>query len=143
MEKLRKLYLNTKENNSKVFEELNGLKEIKNEYMNQHSLINTITKKCQDLNDEINKLKEENNMLKNEIEKNQRMQKRLRQKNIKLKISNDKYMKMKKMQEGSLMNNKDHINKLNNLEKDLANYKDLYEKQNYEYNRILNNRRRR
>ena len=68
------------------------------------------------------------------------MQKRLRQKNIKLKISNDKYMKMKKMQEGSLMNNKDHINKLNNLEKDLANYKDLYEKQNYEYNRILNNR---
>ena len=47
---------------------------------------------------------------------------------------------MKKMQEGSLMNNKDHINKLNNLEKDLANYKDLYEKQNYEYNRILNNR---
>ena len=140
MEKLRKLYLNTKENNLKVFEELNGLKEIKNEYMNQHSLINTITKKCQDLNDEINKLKEENNMLKNEIEKNQRMQKRLRQKNIKLKISNDKYMKMKKMQEGSLMNNKDHINKLNNLEKDLANYKDLYEKQNYEYNRILNNR---
>jgi hypothetical protein len=140
MEKLRKLYLNTKENNSKVFEELNGLKEIKSEYMNQHSLINTITKKCQDLNDEINKLKEENNMLKNEIEKNQRMQKRLRQKNIKLKISNDKYMKMKKMQEGSLMNNKDHINKLNNLEKDLANYKDLYEKQNYEYNRILNNR---
>ena len=66
MEKLRKLYLNTKENNSKVFEELNGLKEIKNEYMNQHSLINTITKKCQDLNDEISKLKEENNMLKNE-----------------------------------------------------------------------------
>jgi hypothetical protein len=47
------------------------------------------------------------------------------------------------MQEGSLMNNKDHINKLNNLEKDLANYKDLYEKQNYEYNRILNNRNNR
>ena len=139
MEKLQKLYINSTENLTKALNEVNELKEIKNEYMNQHSLIDVIRKKCEDLTDNIKTLQEENNFLKNELEKNKMIQKKLKQSNIKLRISNEKYMKMKKMQEGSYMVNKNNIMKLHNLEKDLKDYKDLYKKQNYEYQKLTNN----
>ena len=136
MEKLRKLSINSQENLSKALNEVNNLKEIKNEYISQHSLIDVIRKKCEDLTDHIKTLEEENNFLKNEIEKNQMIQKKLKQSNIKLRISNEKYMKMKKMQEGSYIVNKNNIMKLYNLKKDLKEYKVLYEKQNNELQRL-------
>ena len=138
MEKLRLLFSNSRENINKIMEENNILKEIKNEYLNQHSLINILKKKCEDLTGQIKSLQEENTLLKNEIGKNQQIQKKLKQRNIKLKLSNDKYMKMKKMQEGSFVINKDNIKKIQHLQKDLKEYKSLYEQQNYKYQNILN-----
>ena len=139
MEKLRLLYINSQNNLTKVMNELNNMKEFKNEYINQHSLINIMKKKYEDLTENIKSLQEENTFLKNEIEKNQMMQKKLKQRNIKLKISNEKYMKMKKMQEGTYLVNKNNIVKINSLQKDLKEYKDLYEKQNYEYQKLTSN----
>jgi hypothetical protein len=137
MEKLRELFLNSRNNADKIIQENNNLKEIKNEYLNQHSLISIIKKKCDDLTNQVNSLQDENNYLKNEIQKNQFMQKKLKQRNIKLKISNDKYMKMKKLQEGSLLINKDNITKIKNLQKNLSEYKNLYELQSNKYQSLF------
>ena len=139
LQKILKLYNNSKEKLDKALKEINDLNEIKNEFINQHSLINVLRKKCEDLTDNITTLQEENNFLKNEIERNQMIQKKLKRSNVKLRISNEKFMKMKKMKEGSYIVNKNNIIKLNNLQKDLKEYKDLYEKTNYEYLRITNN----
>ena len=139
LQKILKLYNNSKEKLDKALKEINDLNEIKNEFINQHSLINVLRKKCEDLTDNITTLQEENNFLKNEIEKNRMIQKKLKRSNVKLRISNEKFMKMKKMKEGSYIVNKNNIIKLNNLQKDLKEYKDLYEKTNYEYLRITNN----
>ena len=139
LQKILKLYNNSKEKLDKALKEINDLNEIKNEFINQHSLINVLRKKCEDLTDNITTLQEENNLLKNEIERNQMIQKKLKRSNVKLRISNEKFMKMKKMKEGSYIVNKNNIIKLNNLQKDLKEYKDLYEKTNYEYLRITNN----
>ena len=138
MKKLRELYLSSRANTDKIIQENNNLKEIKNEFMNQHSLITALKQKCDDLTNQINSLQEENSFLKNEIQKNQFIQKKLKQRNIKLKISNDKYMKMKKMQEGSLFINKDNINKIKSLQKDLNEYKNLYELQSSKYQNLIN-----
>ena len=135
-QKILKLYNNSKESLDKALKEIKSLNEIKNEYINQHSLINIMKKKCEELTDNISTLQEENNFLKNELERNQMIQKKLKQSNVKLRISNEKYMKMKKMQEGSYIVNKNNIIKLDNLQKDLKEYKDLYEKTNYEYQRL-------
>jgi hypothetical protein len=135
-QKILKLYNNSKESLDKALKEIKSLNEIKNEYINQHSLINIMKKKCEDLTYNISTLQEENNYLKNELERNQMIQKKLKQSNVKLRISNEKYMKMKKMQEGSYIVNKNNIIKLDNLQKDLKEYKDLYEKTNYEYQRL-------
>ena len=137
MEKLRELFLNSRNNVDKILQENNNLKEIKNEYLNQHSLISIIKKKCDDLTNQVNSLQEENSFLKNEIQKNQFMQKKLKQRNIKLKISNDKYMKMKKLQEGSVLINKDNITKIKNLQKNLSEYKNLYELQSNKYQSLF------
>ena len=139
LQKILKLYNNSKEKLDKALKEINDLNEIKNEFINQHSLINVLRKKCEDLTVNITTLQEENNFLKNEIERNQMIQKKLKRSNVKLRISNEKFMKMKKMKEGSYIVNKNNIIKLNNLQKDLKEYKDLYEKTNYEYLRITNN----
>ena len=139
LQKILKLYNNSKEKLDKALKEINDLNEIKNEFIKQHSLINVLRKKCEDLTDNIITLQEENNFLKNEIERNQMIQKKLKRSNVKLRISNEKFMKMKKMKEGSYIVNKNNIIKLNNLQKDLKEYKDLYEKTNYEYLRITNN----
>ena len=139
-EKLRKLYNNSQDNLNSALNEINKLRVIKNEFVNQHSLINAIRKKCEELTENNKKLQEENNWLKNELGKNRMMQKKLKQSNIKLKISNEKYLKMKKMQEGSYLVNKDNILKLQTLEKDLKEYKTLYEKQNYEFQKQSNNK---
>ena len=137
MEKLRELFLNSRNNVDKILQENNNLKEIKNEYLNQHSLISIIKKKCDDLTNQVNSLQEENCFLKNEIQKNQFIQKKLKQRNIKLKISNDKYMKMKKLQEGSVLINKDNIAKIKNLQKNLSEYKNLYELQSNKYQSLF------
>ena len=117
LQKILKLYKNSKEKLDKALKEINDLNEIKNEFINQHSLINVLRKKCEDLTDNITTLQEENNFLKNEIERNQMIQKKLKRSNVKLRISNEKFMKMKKMKEGSYIVNKNNIIKLNNLQK--------------------------
>ena len=96
MEKLRTLYFNSQSNYENSIREMKEMKEIKTEFFQQHSLINSLNKKYQDLSIEMNNLLEENIYLKNLLDKNRKIQKELKIKSSVLKISNDKYLKLKK-----------------------------------------------
>ena len=137
MEKLRTLYHNSQANYENSLKELNQMKNIKAEFAQQHSIINSLNKKCQDLSSEMNYISEENEFLKNQISKNQEIQKKLKNNNLKLKISNKKYMDIKKKKEDSVLVNTDNLRKLQNLKKDLAEYKQLYARQKEQYDNLV------
>jgi len=139
MQKLIQLYSYSQQKLDNKIKEINSYQEIKNEYMNQHSLIKVLKNKNEELNKKINILEQENNFLKKEAEKNQKNQNKLKQKNIKLKLSKEKFLKLKKIQDGSLLINKDNIKKLQNLQKNLEEYKSLYYQKDEECKRLLQN----
>ena len=140
MEKLRTLYTNTQVNYEKTLKEMSNVQKLKNEFNQQHTIINTLNKKYQELYNQMNFIQQENTFLKNELYKNQEIQKKLKKNNLRLKISNEKYMSLKKKKENSIIINNDNIRKLQHLKKDLAEYKLLYTKQNEKYQNLLKNK---
>ena len=140
MEKLRNLYINSQANYEKSMKEIKQMEELKNEFAQQHSLINSLSKKYQNLSNEMNYIQQENSYLRNELNKNQEKQKKLKKNNIKLKISNEKYMKLKKKKDNSVIFNNDKIRQLQNLKKDLAEYKLLNSQLKTKYNDLLKNK---
>ena len=141
MEKIRNLYTNCQINYDKSMKEIKEMDELKKEFFKQHSIINSLNKKIKELYNEINSIQNENFFLKNELNKYGKKEKILKNNNLKLKISNEKYMKLKKRNDSSVMINNDNIRKLNNLKKDLAEYKLLNSQLNEKYNNLLNNKK--
>ena len=141
MEKIRNLYLNSQSNYEKSLKEIKKMEDLKKEFLQQHTIIDSINKKYQDLSDEMNYIKKENAFLKNELNKNQEIQKKLKKNNLKLKMSNEKYMNLKKQKESSIITNKDNIRQLKNLKKDLAEYKLLNLKLNEQYQNLIKNKK--
>ena len=141
MEKIRNLYTNCQNNYDKSMKEIKEMDELKKEFFKQHSIINSLNKKIKELYNEINSIQNENFFLKNELNKYGKKEKILKNKNLKLKISNEKYMKLKKRNDSSVIINNDNIRKLNNLKKDLAEYKLLNSQLNEKYNNLLNNKK--
>ena len=140
MEKIRNLYNNCQLNYEKSMKEINEFEELKKEFFKQHSIINSLNKKNKELYNEINYTQKENTFLKNELAKFGEKEKRLKKNNMKLKMSNEKYMNLKKKSENSVILNNDNIRKLNNLKKDLAEYKLLNNQLNEKYNNLLKNK---
>ena len=140
MEKIRNLYNNCQINYEKSMKEINEFEELKKEFFKQHSIINSLNKKNKELYNEINYTQKENTFLKNELAKFGEKEKRLKKNNMKLKMSNEKYMNLKKKSENSVILNNDNIRKLNNLKKDLAEYKLLNNQLNEKYNNLLKNK---
>ena len=141
MEKIRNLYLNSQSNYEKSLKEIKKMDDLKTEFVQQHTIIDSINKKYQDLSNEMNYIKKENAFLKNELSKNQEIQKKLKKNNLKLKMSNEKYMNLKKQKENSIISNKDNIRQLKNLKKDLAEYKLLNLKLNEQYQNLIKNKK--
>jgi hypothetical protein len=137
MEKLRNLYINSQTNYENCLKEIKEIQDIKKEFSQQHSIINSLNKKNKDLLLEMNFMRQENQFLKNELSKNQQIQKKLKKNNLKLKLSNEKYMTLKKRNENNIIINNDNIRQLKNLRKDLAEYKSLYLKQSEQYQNLL------
>ncbi len=129
MEKLRNLYLNIQANYDKSLKEIKQIQDIKNEFIQQHTIINSLNKKNDDLSNEINYLKQENEFLKNELNKNNKIRKKLKINDKKLQICKKQYLKLKKNKENISIKNDDNIRQLKRLKKDLADYKNLYIKQ--------------
>ena len=140
MEKIRNLYNNCQLNYEKSMKEINEFEELKKEFFKQHSIINSLNKKNKELYNEIKYTQKENTFLKNELAKFGEKEKRLKKNNMKLKMSNEKYMNLKKKSENSVILNNDNIRKLNNLKKDLAEYKLLNNQLNEKYNNLLKNK---
>ena len=139
MDKIRNLYIISQTNYEKSLHEIKKMNAIKNAFNKQHSIINSLNNKYQNLYNEMNYLQKENEYLRNELKKNQEIQKKLKKNNFKLKLSNDKFMTLKKQKENSLIVNTDNLRKLNILKKDLAEYKLLYSKQNEKVQSLLKN----
>ena len=137
MEKIRNLYINSQTNYGNCLKEIKEIQDIKKEFSQQHSIINSLNKKNKDLLLEMNFMRQENQFLKNELSKNQQIQKKLKKNNLKLKLSNEKYMNLKKRNENNIIKNNDNIRQLKNLRKDLAEYKSLYLKQSEQYQNLL------
>lgn len=140
MEKLRTLYINSQSNYENSVKEVKEMKEIKTEFSQQHTIINSLNKKYNDLSIEMSNVVEENNYLRNLLDKNHKIQKELKIKSSILKISNDKYLKLKKNKETSLIINKDYEAQLKKLNKEVKEYKLLYSRLSEEYNKLLGNK---
>jgi hypothetical protein len=138
MEKLKTLYNNSQANYQNSLKEIKEMKDIKVEFIQQHSIIGILTKKNKDLSNEINRIQKENLLLKNQINKKNLLQKRLKKSNLKLKLTNEKYMNLKKIKDNSFMKNNENSRELKQLRKDLAEYKLLYSKQSEQYQNLLN-----
>ena len=140
MEKLKSLYNNSQSNFQNSIKELKQIQDIKIQFEQQHSIINSLNKKNQELMKEIKYITDENNYLKNQLMKNQEIRKRLKNNNIKLKISNDKYMNLKKIRDNSVFVNDDNIRQLNKLKKNLKELELLYSNQSKEYKKLKENK---
>ena len=137
MEKLKNLYMTTQSNYERSLREIKKMNELKKEFNKQHSIIISLNNKYQNLSNELNYIQLENNYLKNELKKNQGILKKLRKNTFKLKISNEKYMTLKKQKENFVFLNTDNLRKLKTLQKDLDEYKLLYSKQNEKVKSLL------
>ena len=142
MEKIRALYFHTLEENIRLKKENDDYQLLKNKYMEQHNIINNLAIKCNQYNNEINSLKEEKNFLEKTLEDNIRSQKNLKRANVKLKISNKKYLINKKEKENNYINSDDNKKMRRQLKKDLKEYKKLYDLKNVEFNRLVENNKK-
>ena len=142
MEKIRALYFHTLEENIRLKKENDDYQLLKNKYMEQHNIINNLAIKCNQYNNEINSLKEEKNFLEKTLEDNIRSQKNLKRANVKLKISNKKYLINKKEKENNYINSDDNKKMIRQLKKDLKEYIKLYDLKNVEFNRLVENNKK-
>ena len=140
MEKMRNLYIQTVENNNILNKEVQNLKELKKYFIEQHGIIERFEHTIQSNKEEINNLKKENEDYKNKLEQIQKKQQILKNKNIKLKISNKKYLDIKKNRENYEIFMDDNKRKIETLKKDLDEYKRLYELTRREYNVLVEKR---
>ena len=133
MEKMRNLYLQTVENNNKLNKEIQNLKELKKYFIEQHCIIDKLERTIKENKEEIDNLKRENEEYKEKLEQNLKKQKILKNRNFKLKLSNKKFLNIKKNREHFEINLDDNRKQIENLHKDLEEYKRLYEMTRKEY----------
>ena len=139
MEKIKSLYMHTLEENMKLRQDIKEYQNLKNKYIEQHNIIIDFNQKCKQYNNDIMALKNENDFLQSKLEQNMRDQKGLKRANLKLKISNEKFLTQKKAKENYTLSMDDNKKLISNLRKDLNEYKRLYELKNKEYNKLVEN----
>ena len=137
MEKLRNLYLNTLDDNNKLNKEIQEIKSLKQKFYEQHNIINNFIEKCNQYDIDINNLKEKNSFLQSKLEQNNKLKNELKNSNFKLKISNEKFLKQKKLKENFSLNQNDNQNLIEYLKKERDEYKRLYKLKNEECNKMI------
>ena len=142
MEKLRNLYLSTLDDNNRLNGFIKEYQVLKDKYIDQHNIINNLMKKCNQYNNDINDLKEENIALKEQLDQYKRKRKQLYSDKLKLQISNKKYMEQKKNKESYDINIDDKMKSISYLEKEMKEYKRLYELKNQECNKFIEENRK-
>lgn len=138
MNKLRTLYENLYFENQMLKEEMSKLNEYKNKCNEQHEIINKCAEQVKDYNNNLYELELENEELQKKLYKNQRKGQIMKNQNSKLKITNEKYLRERRNRQNITMFNADNINKIMKLEKEIKEYKSLYEKCELELRTIKN-----
>ena len=126
MNKLRNLYNNLVLENMMLKNEINELNEYKLKCNEQHDIINKCVKKVSDYNNNLLELELQNEELQMKLNQNKRNNNIMKNQNSKLKLTNEKYLRERKTREHFKMFNTDNINKINTLQKELEEYKLLY-----------------
>ena len=142
MEKLRKLYLSTLDDNKRLNEFIKEYQLLKDKFIDQNNIINNLMKKCNQYNNDINGLKEENIDLKEQLEQYKRKRKKLYTDKIKLEISNKKFMEQKKNKENYDINIDGKMKSISYLEKERKEYKRLYDLKCQECNKFIEENRK-
>ena len=132
MNKIRTLYENLFFENQMLKEEMSKLNEYKSKCNEQHQIINKCAKQVKDYNHNLYELELENEELQMKLYKNQKKEQKMKNQNSQLKITNEKYLRERKNRESFKVFNLDNINKIMKLEKDLGEYKRLFEQANSE-----------
>ncbi len=127
VEKYKKLFFNSQREIQNSNLEIDNLKEFKNKFLEQHLIINSLKKQNEELNLNIKNLKNEILQIKENLQKKNSKTKKIKLANSQLKISNDKYLNEKKLKEYQIMNQTDNNIKINKIQKQLNEYKNLYE----------------
>ena len=126
MGKIKDLYLNSQfaiENGNK---EIDNLLEIKNKFVEQHILLNSLKKNCEQLNQENSELKKQLNKINEIKEKNMKEKKKLKTINMKLKFNNEKFLIERKQTENSTMNKGNYERQIKELNEKLDQFKNDY-----------------
>ena len=127
LEKMKNLYLNSQEQIQSSNQKMNNLQMFKNKFFQQNLLINSLQKNCDELNISNKQLKQEILRVNNNLEKKEKEKRKLKIVNNKLKINNEKYLSEKKDRENILVQQKDNVQKIIELQKQIIEYKRLYE----------------
>ena len=128
MEKLKNLYLDSQEEIESGNKEIEDLNEFKDKFIEQHNLIKLINNNCEQLNKENKELKSKLNRIDSKYAKNLKEKKKLKTINMKLKFNNEKLLVEKKQREDAMMNQKNLELKKVKLEEKLNEYKSEYNK---------------
>ena len=128
MEKLKNLYLNSQEEIESGNKEIEDLNEFKDKFIEQHNLIKLINNNCEQLNKENKELKNKLYRIDSKYSKNLKEKKKLKTINMKLKFNNEKLLVEKKQREDAMMNQKNLELKKVKLEEKLNEYKSEYNK---------------
>ena len=128
MEKLKNLYLNSQEEIESGNKEIEDLNEFKDKFIEQHNLIKLINNNCEQLNKENKELKSKLYRIDSKYAKNLKEKKKLKTINMKLKFNNEKLLVEKKQREDAMMNQKNLELKKVKLEEKLNEYKSEYNK---------------
>ena len=137
MEKLKNLYLDSQEEIESGNKEIEDLNEFKDKFIEQHNLIKLINNNCEQLNKENKELKSKLNRIDSKYAKNLKEKKKLKTINMKLKFNNEKLLVEKKQREDAMMNQKNLELKKVKLEEKLNEYKSEYNKKRFEVRYVL------
>ena len=139
LDKMKNLYLNSQEQVQLTNQKMNNLQIFKNKFLQQHLLINSLQKNCDELNISNKQLKQEIIKMNNNLEKKEKEKKKLKIVNSKLKINNERFLNEKKSVEYKKMQSNDNIKKIIELQKQLSEYKRLYDQKCKEIQNITKN----
>ena len=142
MNKIRNLYNSLIFENNKLKAKIEELDEYKNRCNYQHDIINKCAKKVEDYNHNLLELELQNEELQQKLDINRKNNKKMKNQNSKLKLSNEKYLNERRRREHFSYFYSDYIKKVNHLEKELNEYKRLYELTNQQLIKYQNEENR-
>ena len=136
LSRLKLLYDQSQKKIRDLQKDLKEIDHFKQKFLEQHLIVSTYIKKNEILNKEINNLKNKNVELMHELEKNNKKREKLKISKDKLKIKKLYFFNTKKIKEDFEYKNKNNINKINELKKELNDIKLAYTRKNVDYTNL-------